>query len=238
MSRRAWVVLAGLGLAPVSAGAHSDSARFAEPAELGGSAGRYFTGSPEDGLGCSVCHRGGAPPRVTVDGLPSVLEPGTPHTVRVAWEDPSESHALVLELVDAEGRHPEVELVDAEDPPAQTRCEGDPNGSPAAWTVDLQSRRVIGVLDCGASEVSLAFVAPDAPELYFAAAIVRSDSSATAEGDGVLELRRTISSAVQGGSGCAVVRTHGGASTLLGLLVLALAAPPRRLRGTRRRTSR
>jgi hypothetical protein len=55
--------LAGLCLValPLPVHAFSDPARFGKYPEeeggLGGGGGRFFTGSPADGYGCSVCHK-------------------------------------------------------------------------------------------------------------------------------------------------------------------------------------
>lgn len=220
-------------LASGTAWAHSDPADFAESTELGGSGGRYFTGSPSDGLGCSVCHSGGTVPRMTFEGLPTAYAPGMRTTVTVAWEDPEVSHALALEIVDGEGRDAALELVDADALPPQTRCDGDPQGAPAAWVVELAQRRVLVVQDCGAREVSFAFTAPDVSELHFAAAAVRSDSSATAQGDGVLEVRETIWREGSEPSGCALARSSSPGPAGLPLLLLALPVLRRRVTAQR-----
>jgi hypothetical protein len=217
--------------------AHSDPAMFAEPTELGGSGGRYFTGSPQDGLGCSVCHSGGTVPRVVLEGLPTAYEPGTRAMVTVSWEQPEVSHALALEIVDDEGRDAALELLDADALPAETRCDGDPEGAPAAWLVELSPRRVLVVQDCGARAVSFAFTAPEARALSFAAAVVRSDSSATAQGDGVLEVRETIWRDGAQPSGCALGLSPSPGPMAL-LLALLFVRRRRGLSGIRRRTWR
>jgi hypothetical protein len=60
--------------------------------QLGGGGGRYFTGSPADGYGCSVCHSGpekfSFPVRVT--GLPmNGYIPGTTSSIRLSWAEAS-----------------------------------------------------------------------------------------------------------------------------------------------------
>lgn len=201
--RRAPAVFAALLFGALEAGpalAFSDPVRFAAPAAEGGGAGRHFTGTPEDGFGCGVCHRGALPPSVTLEGFPTRTEPGARYEVTVRWASPELSHALHLELVGATGRHPAVELVNAADPPSEERCEGDPEGAPAVYSVDLGSRRVLGVQDCGATSLSFSFVAPAEP-LYLAFGAVRSDGSATPEGDGVLEHRSRVLPGVAVGPG-------------------------------------
>jgi hypothetical protein len=190
---------------PLRALAFSDPEMFGEPAEAGGGAGRQFTGAPVDGLSCSVCHRGGTEPVVSIEGLPDTFEPGARYAVALRWEDdPDESHALQLELTSESGDHAKLELPDLKSLSRRSRCDGDDEGAPAVYSVEDEERSVLGVLDCGASELEFEFTAPDAPKLYFAAGIVRSDSSATADGDGVLEVRETLerSGASRENSGC------------------------------------
>lgn len=240
--RAAWAapaLVAALAF-PSAARAFSNPALFAAPAEQGGGAGRHFTGSPADGLGCGVCHRGGAPPRIFVEGLPEALEPAARYDVTLRWELPQISHAMHVELLTAGGEHPGVELSNAAALPPEERCEGDPDGPPAVYAADLGARRVLGVQDCGASALTFSFVAPAEP-LYFAIGAVRSDSSATPEGDGVLEHRGVLSPAgapAEGGA-CAVQAPLGGGSLwhvapCVSLLWLAVR---RRSRSVRERRS-
>lgn len=208
--------------------AFSDPSLFGEPAQHGGGGGRYFTGSSRDGFGCSVCHRGGTEPRVTVEGLPDRFVPGTRYEVTLRWDEPDVSHALQLELSDPAGRHANLDVAAPDDLPAASRCEGEADGVPAVYLVELEERRILGVQDCGASEVSFSFTAPDEPELQFSAGIVRSDSSATADGDGVLELRWTIPQEGQdSGEGCSV-GSRGAAPSWSVLVVIAVLVARRK----------
>jgi MYXO-CTERM domain-containing protein len=52
---------------------------------------------------------------------------------------------------------------------------------------------VLWVDDCGAQRVRFRYVAPNVPQLMFAASLVRTDASEKPEGDGVTELRRELS---------------------------------------------
>jgi hypothetical protein len=106
------------------------------------------------------------------------------------WDPPELSHAIQVELSTLTG-HPGVELADADALPPEARCEGEPDGPPAVYAVDLGARRVIGVQDCGARELAFSFVATADP-LFFSFGAVRSDGSATPEGDGVLEHRSAL----------------------------------------------
>ncbi len=53
--------------------------RFGADIDIGGGGGRYFTGSPQDGYTCGVCHVGAPAPDFELLGLPNPLEyqPGT-----------------------------------------------------------------------------------------------------------------------------------------------------------------
>lgn len=67
------LALAG-GLVPARARAYSTPDAYIERASQGGGGGRWFSGSPADGYGCSVCHSSAAGQRVFplyVAGLPA-----------------------------------------------------------------------------------------------------------------------------------------------------------------------
>lgn len=239
--RKGWAMAAALVLSVLCsapADGFSDPALFAAPAAMGGGAGRFFTGSPVDGHACAVCHSGGLAPRVAFEGLPDVTEPFARYDVKVRWAQPEVSHALQLELMSLSGEHPEVELSDADALPPEARCEGEPDGPPAVYAVDVGKRRVLGVQDCGARALSFSFVAPAKP-LYFAASVVRSDRSATPEGDGVLEHRSVIAPLNTSFAGaCSFAAPAGdGAGWVAGLGTLLLQLAFRRLspRAQRRR---
>jgi hypothetical protein len=217
-------------LVPREARAFSDPALFAAPAVEGGGAGRYFTGSPADGHGCGVCHYGGASPSVFLDGLPDVPEPFARYDVTVRWDAPDASHAMHLELMNPAGEHPSVELSNADALPPEARCDSEPDGPPAVYAVDVGARRVLGVQDCGARALSFSFVAPAEP-VHLALGLVRSDSSATRDGDGVLELRRVIGSGADAGGGCSFrAPSREGDGFILGLCVGLSAFALRRRR--------
>lgn len=200
--------------------AYSDPARFAEPAADGGGGGRQFTGSNLDGYSCAVCHHGGPAPRLVIDGMPERFEPDTRYDVAIRWLDSADSHALQLELVDERGGHPRVELPDLDTLPVSARCDGDPQGSPAVYAIDLGDRRIIGVQDCGATELRFTFTPEHDDELIFAASVVRSDSSGAASGDGVLDVRRRLERVGTEQSGCSLGEPRRGAVVLLAWLGL------------------
>ena len=217
------------GLLSRPAQAFSDPTLFAAPAAEGGGNGRFFTGSPVDGLACGVCHQGGETPAVSLTGLPSELVPRRGSEVRLGWDNAIAPHALQLELVDAQGAQPDTELLALDALPSTSRCEGDESGEPAVYLTSVGSRRIVGVQDCGASELRFAFTAPDSSALYFAMGMVASDGSATASGDGVLELRKTLEQAGQAasfsGGACSFqgAPARGGPFLLVGLLGFGLS---------------
>jgi hypothetical protein len=216
--------------------AFSDPALFAEAPELGGGGGRWFTGSRLDGYTCAVCHSGGKEPSVTLTGLPESFEPGASYRVTVRWEPATISHAVQLELTDKAGKHASVALPLASDLRGASRCESADDGELATYLVVRGTRHIVGASDCGASEVSFDFVAPDESKLYFNAVVVRSDSSGTPEGDGVLSLRRSLVRRGESTSvaSCGVQGTGAGSGQgsglLLGGCVVASLARSRRRR--------
>ena len=227
-ARRAWLVLAML-VAPRAAYAFSDPALFGQPVAAGGGGGRYFTGSRADGYGCSVCHRGGKPPDLVLDGVPDTLVTGTRYTLTVRWDHPEEPQALQLELTTPSGAHPSVEVTPAEMLPAESRCEQLPTGMPAVYTFDVGMRRIVGVEDCGASMVAVSFVATGEP-IGLALAAVRSDGSGTADGDGVVEQRLTLGQHLSTSSGGGCSTSTGRGSAAWGVLATAIVVALRRRR--------
>lgn len=242
MSPRARSLVACTALAlctsPRLARAFSDVEAFDRPALEGGGAGRYFTGSPRDPHSCSVCHAGGRAPEVSVEGLPDALVPGSHHEVRIRWQGPKTSHALHLELSTRDGRPADIELAAEAELPRQERCEQREDGEPAVFSRELGERRVLGVQDCGASELRFAFTVADESELFFSLGVVRSDGSGTPEGDGAYEQRTRLSRMdeprVSDGCSIALERQTGGSGAAAPLLLLLGACVWRALRRARR----
>jgi hypothetical protein len=94
LSSGAWIaaslVLGGLGQ-PGRARAFSEPLTYFDDPANGGGGGRWFTGSPAEGYGCSVCHTG-APGQPTypfyVEGLPANgYVAGTAYDIRLAWPE-------------------------------------------------------------------------------------------------------------------------------------------------------
>ena len=234
-ARRGWLVLAML-VAPRAAHAFSDPALFGQPVAAGGGGGRYFTGSKVDGYGCSVCHHGGKPPRLVLEGVPDTLVTGTRYTLTVRWDHPEIPQAVQLELTTPSGAHPSVEVTPEAMLPAESRCEQLPAGTPAVYTFDVGARRIVGVEDCGASMVAVSFVATG-EELGLALGAVRSDGSGTADGDGVVEQRLTLGQhlSASGGGGCSASTGRG--SVTWGALATAIVVALRRRRRAHGRSS-
>ena len=217
-----------------SARAFSAQEIFAEPSEAGGGAGRFFSGSPVDPFSCDVCHRGGDVPQVELEGLPERILPGERYEVRVGFAGDDASHALHLELMQEDGTHADLVLPAEHEATREARCDGLADSVPAFYAVDLGRRRVLGVQDCGASELRFSFTAPEVDRLYFALSVVRSDSSATAAGDGTAQVRRVLRAESAAGSssgGCSVASRQSSAGSagygfsqiaLGGLLLFAL----------------
>lgn len=188
------VCIMACSLGAREARAYSDPERFASAQDEGGGGGRYFTGSPRDGYNCGVCHEGGAVPIVAVRGLPeNGYDPDETYELRINWRNGDSAHALHVEVTDPEGAGAgELKLVDDEEIPASGRCGSRADGESAGYTLDVEDRRVLGALACGASSLLFRFTPSDVPYLVFAGAVVRSDSSASADGDGVISLNRVL----------------------------------------------
>lgn len=79
-------------LTPVPAAAFSAPSIYPTPAADGGGGGRWFSGSPAEGYGCSVCHTSEPPgSSFTMDilGLPSQAgyKPGLAYPITVTWPE-------------------------------------------------------------------------------------------------------------------------------------------------------
>lgn len=231
--------LAGSWLAASTAAAFSEPLLYAEPTLMGGGGGRFFTGSPLDSYSCVVCHTGAPPPSVNVVGFPESYVPGKTYEVELTWSEPKKPHALNLEIVDEDGRAAGVLSLPAEDELEQDlRCnlaeEAAMREESAANLLERGERTIVGVRPCGARSVRFSFKAPDERVIALTAAVLRSDESEDASGDGVLELRRIAyrrgEAAPEEAEGCSA--SPRASSTLVGLLPLLLAALLQRRRAT------
>jgi hypothetical protein len=111
---RALVVLSVVVLASraLPAAAFSDPTlygQFPSPTKLGGGGGRYFTGSPADGYGCSVCHTSKVAYTFPVVqyGLPmNGYVPGREYQIRLTWPEATSQSAIATSI----GRSPKTGL--------------------------------------------------------------------------------------------------------------------------------
>ncbi len=215
----AWVLL----IATSQASAFSDRVRFADNPAKGGGGGRYFTGSPADGFGCSVCHQGASAPKLQVRGLPDNFLAGATYDVELAWDNPALSHGIALELVTGENLAAgTLALPDDAAITAAERCKSQLTERPAAQLHFEKGRQVLTVESCGSSLVRFRWTAQAANEVTFAAAIVRSDASATPQGDGVAELSRALlplGASGNAGSGCHIRPPRGSWLSVLAVLI-------------------
>ena len=96
------------GVRPASVSAFSEPKNYGEDPAKGGGGGRWFTGSPADGYGCSACHSGPGSVPVEVKGLPSDgYVQGTTYTVKLSWA----SVATYLRSLEARGLRPSTSVV-------------------------------------------------------------------------------------------------------------------------------
>lgn len=210
---------------PRRAAAFSDYELFPLDPLLGGGGGRFFTGSPVDGFGCSVCHRGAPEPQVSFRGLPAAeYVPGAVYDVEVSWADPQVPHALALEFVNPLGQAAgQLTPLDT-----SARCSGELSGEPAVHLIQAAGRTILTLDDCGATNLRFRFTAPADPQLVFGASVVRSDASETPEGDGVVELRQVLvrqgSTGASSTSTCSARRSPDGPRALASLPSLAALA--------------
>jgi uncharacterized protein (TIGR03382 family) len=137
-----WVVASATGRAR----AFSEPIYYSADSAGGGGGGRWFTGSPAEGYGCSVCHTG--TPNVVsyplyVEGLPDAgYVPGAVYDVKVSWPEfalhaqqlrtmmGTPSMGIVAELLAEKGTASGTIDVNPKKAPAGALCEL-PAGMPA-----------------------------------------------------------------------------------------------------------
>jgi hypothetical protein len=227
---------------PLIARAFSDPQAYSDPVDVGGGAGRWFTGSSADGYGCDVCHSGAAGADLTISGLPLAgFALGKAYEVSLSWPVSAPHVALIAEFTD-EQRHGagtlELPRPDALKP--DELCGADLAGQLAAGVHAADGgRQLVSVIDCGARKLRFQWTAPPtaAGPLWFNVGFVSSNQDGTPLGDGVTLVRRPLPVAGQTlppraiAQGCSAspVRQSGWLATLL-LLPLTAACLRRRLR--------
>ena len=205
---------------PAGAAAFSDPLSYADPAEVGGGGGRWFTGSAADGYSCDVCHEGEPGADLSVSGLPlEGFVPGTSYEVTLAWPATTQHQALIAEFTD-ENRlgAGAIELPRPDTLREGERCAGEQLGFPSSDVHEFEpGRQLVSVVDCGARFLRFRWTAPVAVAgpVWFNAGFVASNEDATPAGDGVTMVRRPL---VPAGTslGARVVAQQGCSVSLLG----------------------
>ena len=188
---------------------------FNQAAAIGGSGGRYFTGSPSDRYTCKVCHTGAATPVVQVSGLPfGGYVPGTTYQILVDWDDALPSVAFNFEVTDSSGRAFGTFGV----PPREQLTPADLCSGTSAVVVASHERTLALVTECGAHQATLLWTAPpptpDAtgrlitPDAWFSGSLVVSNKDGSIAGDGVKDLSHVFG--VLGQAAPAATEINGG----------------------------
>jgi hypothetical protein len=183
--------------------AFSELSRFSDAVSEGGGAGRWYTGSPADGYNCAVCHADGKAVSVMVSGLPDRYQLGATYEVLMTWPVAVERISALAEFTDEHGQGagtvhvPSDAAMDLLEPdicqpvglkvPAVQRF--------AAPDFDVSNnRQVVGLTDCGGSQMRLQWTAPaqDAGTVFFSGGVVQSNHMSDLLGDGVVEIFRPV----------------------------------------------
>ncbi len=242
MKRTALGLLLVLGaLFPAGARAFSDPEAFGNPVEDAGGGGRWFTGSAADGYTCKVCHRGAPSPSLEILGLP--LEgylPGISYEITIDWPDTLENAALTAEITNGQGtRAGSLRLPPQNELREEELCLPVGAGLGAGEVVELPTRSVLSVPDCGARRVRMLWTAPvqDEGPVWFSGSLVSADAHGDVEGDGVRDFAHVIGSpsapdalSAKIASGCTALPSRHGSPWLAALAALALLAWRRRRR--------
>jgi MYXO-CTERM domain-containing protein len=212
-------VLHALSLGHASAArAYSDPFLYTEPAELGGGAGRWFTGSSADGYGCEVCHTGGAGVDLQIGGVPlDGFVPGSSYELAIAWPPTVQHLTLIAELADeARNGVGTITLPRGETRQPIELCTGELMGAPASDVHVVEpGRQLLSVIDCGARMVRFQWTAPAmSPErVWLHVGFVAADHDATPAGDAVTMVKHPLPVAGQklgthvvAQSGCSVTQ--------------------------------
>jgi hypothetical protein len=184
---------------PAIAFAYSDPTLYAEPTDIGGGGGRWFTGSSADGYGCDVCHTGGSGPDLSIIGLPTDgFMPGQHYEISIAWPEKAQL-ALIAEFTD-EQRHGAgtVTLPRPEATKEVERCALDEGGQlPTGLFAAESGRNLFSVIDCGAKSTRFRWTAPTTAggPVWFNLGFVASNEDAMPGGDGVTMVRHALHAA-------------------------------------------
>jgi hypothetical protein len=176
--------------------AFSDPLAYPDPVDLGGGAGRWFTGSSADGYGCDVCHSGGAPAEVQVVGLPlKGFEAGQDYEVTLTWPQ-VKNVALIAEFTGEQRQGagtlslPRLDTLKPDD-----LCAIEEGGEPVSEIQMAENQRMLlSLVDCGAKRVRFQWTAPidSADPVWFNVGFVASNVDATPLGDGVTLVKQPL----------------------------------------------
>lgn len=211
-----WVLLA------CSVGSRAKAFRlptnFNTAAAVGGSAGRYFTGSPLDRYTCKVCHSGGVAPNVLVAGLPLAgYTPGQTYPILIDWDDTLPSVAFNLEMTDGAGRAFGTFSL----PPVETLAPGELCGAKAGAVIVPGAERTLAIMtECGAHQSTILWTAPAAtldpsgkqavPSAWLSGSLLAADKDGSILGDGISDLSHVLGPAGQAAP--AATQIHAGCS--------------------------
>lgn len=191
-------------LASPRAHAYSDLASFGTATTEGGAGNRWFTGSPADGYGCSVCHTHGPTVKgLKIESLPERYLPGATYEITLSWpldksiaEDGVAHVSALVEFTDETGNAAgSVSVPGGTAMTERDACEPFGLRVPAAHVFDAPNgRKVVGLEDCGGRQLRLQWTAPKSSmgTLFFSGGVVQSDDKSNLAGDSVLELLRPI----------------------------------------------
>lgn len=186
-----------------SAHAFSELSRFADPVDLGGGAGRWYTGSPADGYNCSVCHADGKAVSVMFNGVPDRYQPGATYEIMMTWPPAIEHVSALVEFTDEHGNGAGAVHVPSDadmDMPEADTCQPIGLHVPAtqrfaAPDFDIaNNRQIAGLTDCGGKQMRLQWTAPaqDMGVVFFSGGVVQSNHMSDLLGDGVVQVFRPV----------------------------------------------
>ncbi len=242
-------------LTPAGALAFSSSGPFASEATVGGSGGRWFTGSVQDGFTCQVCHQGGEEPQLNFQGFPDggLYFPGEAYNFVVTWPEEENRVGGALEFTDLAGKAVgELSLPPTEDLEASERCDVSVDAS-IATAVSLRpleedEREVLHLARCGTTQLRFTWTAPaeGLGPIEFSSSFVLGNGSGDPTGDGSVAPHRIFQQAgvpedvSTASSSCSAVGSGAlhSDTVLLTLCLLLLGSRKRMSRGERRGEAR
>lgn len=194
--------------------AYSNFQDYVRSIDMGGGAGRLFTGSPNDGYGCDVCHRGAQGAELQILGLPTEgYVPGQSYEIAFQWPLAATDVALMAEFTDLAGGpagitgmlpvaqwQPGEFCEDGTSPmvaadvcragsAADGCCIEDMNMPPDTCSFPGE-RSVFWVKDCRTDFARVVWTAPSVPmDVWFSTEMVTSDLQFDVVGDGTTSMR-------------------------------------------------